>query len=347
MSLRIAALALVVCTLLAARTRPAVISGETSIDGHLVHYVIARLDAVRVRPALGGATVGETAWLAEIATTHRAMAGINGGYFEAYRPGRRKNLIHTLMIDGTLMFKGDVGSVLWFDRDQHATIARVPLRIDGSLDGSDVYPNNWYAYWLNRLPGPGGETITIFTPAWGARTGLHGGPQVQVTNGAVTAIADGSMRIPRNGYVVYFRGEARVASHFAIGRRASYTVTQADGSPLGDLSHAYEILGGGPQLLAAGFNVVDPGKEGFSDPKVFGAGRRSIVGISRDGSELILAVTEGTLNGCALIMRRLGAWNAMNLDGGASSALWASGRYLVPPGRRINNALLIVPADRR
>lgn len=323
------------------------ISGVTHIEGHVVHYVIAKLDDVRVRPALGGRHVGETAWLGEIASREHAVAAINGGYFEAYRPGPRKNLIHTLMIDGNLIFKGDVGSVLYFDRAGYATIARVPLRIDGSLDGSDAYPNNWYAYWINRMPEGDSETITIFTPAWGRATGLRGGPQIQVTDGVVTAIADGSMRIPPDGYVIYFRGEERVASHFALGRRATYTVTQADGAPLGDLSHAYEILGGGPQLLAAGFDMADPVAEGFHDPKVFGAGERSLVGISRDGSEIILAVTDGTLEACARIMRGLGAWNAMNLDGGASSALWANGRYLVAPGRAVNNALIIEPRRRR
>jgi hypothetical protein len=343
---RVFALFFAFVALVGARREPAIDAGVTRIDGHVVHYVIARLDRVRVRPALGGATVGETAWLGDIASHDHALAAINGGYFEAYRPGARKNLIHTLMIDGQLVFKGDVGSVLYFDRSQRAMIARVPLRIDGSLDGSDAYPNNWYAYWLNRMPGPSGETITIFTPAWGTSTRLPGGPQIQVTDGIVTAIARGPMRIPPNGYVIYFRGEERVASHFAIGRRATYTVTQANGSPLGDLSNAYEILGGGPQLLAAGFDVANPTAEGFSDPKVFGAGERSLVGISRDQSEVIVAVTDGTLNECARIMQHLGAWNAMNLDGGASSALWASGRYLVSPGRPINNALIIVPPGR-
>ncbi|HUN29084.1 MAG TPA: hypothetical protein VMV65_04730, partial [Alphaproteobacteria bacterium] len=46
-----------------AHRAPALNVGTTMIDGRLVRYVIARLDRVRVRAALGGADVGDTAWL--------------------------------------------------------------------------------------------------------------------------------------------------------------------------------------------------------------------------------------------------------------------------------------------
>ena len=40
--------------------------------------------------------------------------------------------------------------------------------------------------------------------------------------------------------------------------------------------------------------------------------------------------------------RALGLYDAMNLDGGASSGLWCDGRYLVTPGREISNALVVL-----
>jgi len=324
-----------------AHRAPALNVGTTMIDGRLVRYVIARLDRVRVRAALGGADVGDTAWLSDIAKHDNAIAAINGGYFEAYaKHVPRKNLDQTTVIDGSMVFKGDVGSVLYFDRDNHATIERIPLRIDGSLDGSDTYPNTWYAYWFNRLPGPTGETITIFTPAWGRSTGLHGGPQIQVTDGVVSKINWGPTRIPSNGYVIYFRGEWAVASRFWVGRRVSYAVRAEDGSAPG-IASAWEAIGGGPQLLVEGMEFADPRAEGFRDPKIFRSGKRAMVGISQDQSELIFAVASGSLAQCAHIMKKLGAYDAMNLDGGASTGLWANGKYLVSPGRRINNALIL------
>ena len=316
--------------------------GATRIDGIDVHYVIAKLSDVHVHAALGGQYVGNTAWLADIARNEGAIAAINGGYFEAYdKKDPRKNLDQTTVIDGKMVFRGDVGSVLYFDRDNRATIMRIPLRIAGSLDGSSTYPNNWYAYWFNRLPNPNAETITIFTPAWGQATGLPGGPQIQVTDGVVTKINYNSTSIPSDGYVIYFHGEWPVASRFWVGRRASYTVTTEDGYGIGDFRNAWQAIGGGPQVLVEGMDIADPAAEGFTDPKVYRSGLRSMVGISQDQSELIFAVARAPLGECAHIMKSLGAYDAMNLDGGASTGLWANGNYVVRPGREINNALVL------
>lgn len=324
-----------------ARRAAALSFGTITIDRTVVKYVIARLDRVRVRTALGGAEVGDTSWLADIAKHENAIAAINGGYFEAYaKHVPRKNLDQTTVIDGSMVFKGDVGSVLYFDRDNRATIERIPLRINGLLDEGTKEASSWYAYWFNRLPGPRAPTITIFTPAWGPSTGLHGGPQVQVTDGIVTQITDRSTRIPINGYVIYFRGEYDVASRFALGRRVSYSISAEDGSKP-DIANAWEAIGGGPQLLVEGIEFANPAAEGFKDPKIFRPGKRAMIGISQDQSELIFAVASGSLDQCAHIMKKLGAYDAMNLDGGASTGLWANGKYLVSPGREINNALVL------
>ena len=253
-----------------ARRAPALNVGTAMIDGRVVQFVIARLDRVQVHAALSGVpTSGTPAWLSDIAKHENAIAAINGGYFEAYaKHVARKNLDQTTVIDGSMVFKGDVGSVLYFDRGNRATIERIPLRINGSLDGNSTYPNNWYAYWFNRLPGPGGETITIFTPAWGRFNRLTGGPRIEVTDGVVSQINYGSTRIPSDGAETYFRGEYPVASRFWVGRRASYTVTAEDGSAPG-IANAWEAIGGGPQLLVEGMEFADPAAEGFKDPKVF------------------------------------------------------------------------------
>jgi hypothetical protein len=325
-------------TALEARRAPSLSVGTVMIDGRLVRYVIARLDRVRVRAALGGAEVGETAWLADIAKRDHAIAAINGGYFEAYaKHVPRRNLDQTTVIDGSMIFKGDVGDVLYFDRDNQARIERVPLRITGTLDSGRFFWNTWYAYWFNRLPGPTGQTITIFTPAWGRATDLKGGPQIQVTDGVVTAINWRSTKIPRNGYVIYFRGEWPVAFRFWRGRHVAYSVKAATSG----FKHAWQAIGGGPQLLLDGEASLHPHDEGFHDPKMFGTGKRSMVGVNEAQTSLIFAVAYGSLPECAHVMKELGAYNAMSLDGGASSSLWANGRYLIQPGRQINNALVV------
>jgi hypothetical protein len=334
--------AVVFVALLSVVTADGVRSAAAVVEGRTVSYLTVPLDRVRVRVALGQDRAGRTESLAAIATRYRAIAAINGGYFEAYATGPIKNLVHTIAIDGTILFKGDVGDELYFDQENHALIEHVPLRIEGALDGSFAYPNNWYAYWLNRMPGPSGDTITIFTPAWGAETGMSGF-QVQVDRGVVTAVGTSSTRIPPNGYVVYIRGEERVASHFRVGRKAEYRIVRTDRPDSSDAFSPWEAIGCGPRLLTDGLVTVDPLGEHFTDPKVWIDTQRSMAGVTRDGRELILAVSSGTLEGVARIMLRLGAYQAMNLDDAASSGLWFRGTYPRVPGRALNNVLLILP----
>jgi exopolysaccharide biosynthesis protein len=41
------------------------------------------------------------------------------------------------------------------------------------------------------------------------------------------------------------------------------------------------------------------------------------------------------------MMKQAGAYQAMNLDGGASSGLYYNGKYLTTPGRQISNAIVV------
>lgn len=327
----------------AAAPRDGIYSAAARVDGHSVRYVSIPLDAVRIKVALAQGYAGRIESLDGIARRYGAVAAINGGDYEAYGDRKFRNANHTLISGGIFAFKGDVGDVLWFDAENNARIDRFPLRITGSLDGEWTWPNNWYAYWINRAPVGDAETVSIFTPEWGERTALEGGTQVQVTGGVVTAITNSSTTIPRDGFVIYVRGERAMLAHFAIGRRVAFRVDRADGLPLGAFAGAREAIGCGPRLVTDGLITVDPAAEGFRDPKILVASaERSAVGLTGDGRMLFVA-TSGTIRELAYVMRDLGARDAMAFDGGASTGIWYRGRSLVTPGRLINNALLVTP----
>ena len=320
-----------------------VVVGHGVVAGRPVTFLKVRLDAVRVQVGLAGGRPGHVEPLDAIARRYGAVAAINGGDYEAYGNAPIRNPNHTLITGSGLMFKGEIGDVLWFDQNNHAAIDRIPLKIEGGLDGRWRWPDNWYAYWINRYPSGTSDTITIFTPEWGERTGLNGGPQVQVADGVVTAIQNSSTIIPRHGYVVYFRGEAKAASHFAVGRKAEYRVVRSDGRPLGAFAYAREAIGCGPRLVTDGRIIVDPAAEGFRDPKIlYASAARSAVGLTRDGTTMILATSSGTTRQMADAMLGLGAYQAMAFDGGASTGLWFEDRYVTEPGRLLNNALLVL-----
>jgi exopolysaccharide biosynthesis protein len=90
-------------------------------------------------------------------------------------------------------------------------------------------------------------------------------------------------------------------------------------------------------LLVSGSNVVFGGD---GDPKKGSKGNRSFV--ANKGNTVYIGVVHGaTVAEAAIVLKALGMENAMNLDSGGSTALWANG-YKVGPGRAIPNAILFV-----
>ena len=102
------------------------------------------------------------------------------------------------------------------------------------------------------------------------------------------------------------------------------------------------IISAGPYLVEDGKVIYDPNKNGFKEDKITkNKAQRSAIGISKN-NKLIL-VTGSNLNMLELaeIMVKLGADRAMNLDGGASSALYANGKMITPAGRKLHTVLMI------
>ena len=117
-------------------------------------------------------------------------------------------------------------------------------------------------------------------------------------------------------------------------------------------------VGGGPRLLTDGQVTVDWAAEGFDAGFAESLNPRTAVGTTRDGRHLLLVTVDGrqafskgvSLDGMALILRRYGAWNAINLDGGGSTTLAADGLTVSSPGgdgsERPVADMLLVYSDR-
>ncbi len=309
---------------------------------YAVQVARVRLDSARLVLGLAGRRVGTAESLADIAKRYGAVTAINGSYFDAYTSGPVKVPHHTLIAGGEVVHKGNIGTLLGFTADSFPNMGRLPLKIIGALDGSYKHPDNWWAYWLNRLPSTP-DTAILFTPHWGQATGVADGVQITVSGGRIAGIGGGSQRIPRDGFVLYLRGrETSLLDRLTVGRACEYRVVREDGSDLGDWKPIQEAVGAGPRLLTDGEITVDPGAEAFSHEKILTlSASRSMAGLTDDGW-LILATSTGTVREMADVMKALGARDAMSLDGGASSGLWVRGRYLTTPGRLISNALLVL-----
>jgi exopolysaccharide biosynthesis protein len=109
-----------------------------------------------------------------------------------------------------------------------------------------------------------------------------------------------------------------------------------------DWSGYETVLGCGPALMLDGRLDVRPESEGFHDPHVMGSTKRMGVGLTRDRRLLIVqTLAPVTFGKWAEVMRALGCADAMNLDAGASLAMYYRGRTLASPGRNLTNLLVV------
>jgi Phosphodiester glycosidase len=188
--------------------------------------------------------------------------------------------------------------------------------------------------------------------------------------------APGTVGVPRDGLLLTGTGDAaRFLRDVALPRSRAQVALRltADGVPLplapgtaapGLPGEPALVVGGGPRLLRAGRVAVSAKAEGFAPPQApaffgaFVASRqpRTLAGVRPDGT-LLLAVVDGrrpgwsvgmTLPEAARLMRSLGARDALNLDGGGSSAMTVRGELVSMPSDRVgerpvSDGLFVLP----
>jgi exopolysaccharide biosynthesis protein len=261
----------------------------------------------------------------------KALIGINGSFFS----------YHTNLPTGLIMQNGDLVSSSPMNRSVFA------LREDGTCFVDDAQVNAGLTCTdgeeivierMNREPPKDG--LAIFTPHIGRSTktsvaNARFEVAVDQNNMAITS-ANGNLPVPLGGYVISAAGKAadKLATHLPLGSYANiYTrlpetwqgVTQA--------------IGGGPTLVKNGLVHVTAQAEKFSAAIAKGRAPRTAIGVDSKGA-VMLVVVDGrhpgvsvgaTLYELARVLVRLGAVDAINLDGGGSSTFVYGTRVLNRP----------------
>ena len=102
------------------------------------------------------------------------------------------------------------------------------------------------------------------------------------------------------------------------------------------------VVGAGPRLLTEGRITLSPRAEGYRDRHVLGSATRSALGVTANRQLLLVTVRQAvSLRRLAMMMAQLGARDAVNLDGGTSSALYHAGQIITHPGRGLTNCLMV------
>lgn len=284
--------------------------------------------------------IGQVESLAGIAKRNGATVAINGTFFDAYTD--IKEPYGMIIADGEIVHVGKERTVFSFDKQNNVSFGIMNPEIKGSTNGSDEWPNNWYSYWLNRTPQfNAAASVVVFTPDRGDSVGFSHGTNVIVENGKVKEIVtDKDVKIPKNGFVINLMGSEvhTLLSRFAVGTTVGYEVVEKSTS----FDSIDGAIAAGPRLVTDGKITVDFDKEGFKDNKIrTQSAARSAIGVTKD-EKLILLTTTSTIIELAEVMKQAGAYQAMNLDGGASSGLFYNGKYIRTPGREISNAILVI-----
>ena len=115
---------------------------------------------------------------------------------------------------------------------------------------------------------------------------------------------------------------------------------------------AVQIVGAGPRLVENGRVHVTAGEEQFPGDIRYGRAPRSAVGVT-SGGKIVFAVVDGrqshshglTLTEFAELLVKFKVQNAINLDGGGSSALYVKNEIVNAPSdgseRAVGSALIL------
>jgi len=223
---------------------------------------------------------------------------------------------------------------------------------------------------LNALPSGTYEGTALFTPRFGATTardttkqtaeaplvvaGRRGDTVLFVRRGAATS-SSGSA-IPRDGAVLAGYG-SRTGGIRALEEGDTVRVLLATLPRSTGRASPALLIGGWPRIVHEGRSVAAdaPILEGTISRNAEVRHPRTAAGYSRDRRSLILVVVDGrstTSVGMTLVelaerLRRLGAWEALNFDGGGSTTMVIDGAVVNTPSdstgeRAVGNALLLL-----
>ena len=231
------------------------------------------------------------------------------------------NHLESKTLEATVLYTERFGRT---PRDTARAMAEVPLRVISRRNDSTVYEITGPATKVggNAIPA-GGAVLAAYGPRSKTVAAFNVGDSIVVVLGASSPRGDGS------------RPNRRLSPRL--------------------------LIGGWPRVLSNGQLAATraPWDEGTLSSNAEARHPRSAVGFSRDSSTVYLVTVDGrsetsvgmTLRELALFMGEYRSWNALNFDGGGSTALVVEGSVVNKPSdttgeRPVGNALIIVSRAR-
>lgn len=299
---------------------------------------------VEVRPVLAADKMGSREPVREMVARHQAIAGINGSFF---KQDMGIPLGH-LIIDEELIASSLFHRVtLGIAKDNTFRMGRFVVYGELTLPGGEVLTLDT----INQ-PRIRPDQSVLYTAHWGAFSPEvpSGFVAVQLENHRVRAVSENRpLPIPEEGYVILGPKTSMLQALMELPPQKEVAV-QFFSEP--DWSEVRHAMGGGPYLLKEKEVFVDTKAEQFTFLQPNVRAPRSAVGITGSG-QLLMVTVDGrqadsvglTLYELALLMKELGAVEAMNLDGGGSTQMVVNQQLVNTPSTnsetRVSNGLVV------
>jgi exopolysaccharide biosynthesis protein len=260
--------------------------------------------------------------VSKLVTDNKAVAGVNGDFFD-YSPVASP--IGGFIQDGTIISSPVEKEYAWpsflIDSSNKAEVMLLDRKISATSTGnSETVTINM----INKLK-PNFEGISLFNKYWGTKSpgNSHYNDLVEVVveDNIVTDIRIGMepVDITENKYIIAARGiyKDNLLKFFNIGDEVQLNITTTP-----NLENIKFAIGGGSIILKDGVPMATHYNAKGDHP-------RTGIGITQDGNELIIATIDGrgtSYKGVnqeifGAILKDLGAYNAINLDGGGSTTM--------------------------
>ena len=334
-----------------------------TIDNQPVRMNLLRLDLKKVRldvvHAMDAAIGTET--VSSMAMRHKALAGINAGFFR---------------LDNSI-WAGDPAGIFFVDGEalSEPVNQRVALEIfnNGSIS-TEVFIDH---LGLKETMVIGDKTfevsginrerkdneLVLYSPQFHRKSlTSDDGIEFSVVNNKIYRVyrGRGNNPIPDNGFLLSASGTAAAQLAELVHVGVGVTPNQAMSGFHQDKSgrfirngNGWDIVGGVPQLVKDGKIDITWQEEKTTKSFVETRHPRTSVAKLRDGKFLMVTVdgrseSSGgiSLNDLAAYLLELGATDAMNLDGGGSTTMYLDGKVVNHPSdkegeRKVSDAILV------
>ncbi|MDA0637725.1 phosphodiester glycosidase family protein [Nonomuraea sp. MCN248] len=323
------------------------------------HAQVLTIDARAFRGSYGaslGTSVAKRETLSSMARRDGAIAAVNGGFFNIHTAKElRGEPVGASVVAGRLLSEAVPGRSAIVLRGRTARITELRTTITAISQDGAKHP----IAGVNRAAVPG--ELVLYTEEYGAKTPAADGADVVIdANGRVEAVRAPGAAVPKGKRVLHGAGEAAMwlNEHLWQGWTVKIDTKVRDlrkGRNL-QLTPDLHVVAGGVGLVRNGRTQITARRDGHDSLNmILRRHPRTLAGTTRDGS-LILATIDGRRPGvtvganfieAAQFMRWLGATQAINLDGGGSTAMVVKNKVVNQPSdgreRAVGDALLVLP----